>query len=456
MRRINLSADRLVSSLLAVSRREIVCLLDSCGVPHLGSHLLLAGLEPREIVELNSENPAETLAVLDEKLAADHFAFFTIAYDFGLKLETVAPRPKEFANFHEPDIFLALFDNLIVHDYATGASFIIGDEQNFERLQTKLEKAADVKSEFPNEKSIIVSNFSRAEYIAAVKKAKRFIQRGDTYQINLTRQIRAELPAALAPQQIFLNLRENHPAPFAAFLRRRNDYVVSASPERFFKVQSPKSKVQSPVISTSPIKGTRRRGKTFAEDERLKTELLNSAKDRAENTMIVDLLRNDIGKICEFGTVSVEKLCDLEEHPTLFHLVSTISGKLRENIRFSDILRAAFPCGSITGAPKFRTMQIVDELETANRGLSMGAIGFSMENGNRWKSEKGEDIAFRFPFSVFRLTDSSVAIRTMVIKNNEAIFNVGGGIVIDSIPADEYDETATKARALLAAINAEI
>ncbi len=153
--------------------------------------------------------------------------------------------------------------------------------------------------------------------------------------------------------------------------------------------------------------------------------------------MIVDLLRNDIGRICKFGSVEVEKLCDLEIHPTLFHLVSTITGELRENLNFSDIIKAVFPCGSITGAPKIRTMQIIDELETANRGLSMGTIGCSIQNSK---------------FKIQNSSELSVAIRTMVIRENKAIFNVGGGIVIDSVPEDEYEETLIKAKALISAI----
>jgi anthranilate/para-aminobenzoate synthase component I len=166
---------------------------------------------------------------------------------------------------------------------------------------------------------------------------------------------------------------------------------------------------------------------------------LTSEKDWAENTMIVDLLRNDIGKICEFGSVKVEKLCDLETHPTLFHLVSTIRGELRENINFTDILKAVFPCGSITGAPKISTMQIIDEIETTNRGLSMGAIGYSIQNEQ---------------FKIQNSIDLNVAIRTMVVRNREAIFNVGGGIVIDSVLVNEYEETLVKAKALLNALGA--
>ncbi len=151
--------------------------------------------------------------------------------------------------------------------------------------------------------------------------------------------------------------------------------------------------------------------------------------------MIVDLLRNDIGRVCKFGSVRVEELCALEEHPTLFHLVSTIRGELRENTGFAELLKAVFPCGSITGAPKIRTMQIIDELETASRGLSMGAIGYIGFDGT---------------------IDVNVAIRTMVARDGKAVFNVGGGIVIDSVPEAEYEETLVKAKALMNAINGKM
>ncbi|HEV8592993.1 MAG TPA: aminodeoxychorismate synthase component I, partial [Pyrinomonadaceae bacterium] len=254
------------------------------------------------------------------------------------------------------------------------------------------------------------------------------IRSGETYQTNLTQQITVQ--TSLSPAEIFLRLRRDHPAPFAAFLRRNDSTVVSASPERFLKIANG-------IISASPIKGTRARGNTPAADEALRNELLTSEKDRAENTMIVDLLRNDLGRVCEFGSVEVEKLCDLEEHPTLFHLVSTITGKLRDGVSFSDILKATFPCGSITGAPKIRTMKIIDELEPDNRGLSMGAIGIYVPP----------------QFGIFdALFNMSVAIRTMTIRDGEAVFNVGGGITIESDPESEYDESLLKAKALLNAL----
>jgi len=170
--------------------------------------------------------------------------------------------------------------------------------------------------------------------------------------------------------------------------------------------------------------------------------LSNSEKERAENIMIVDLMRNDLGRICEFGSIEVKKLCEIETYSTLFQMVSTISGKLRDNIEFSDVLTALFPCGSITGAPKIRTMQIIEALEPSSRGLSMGAIGYHMAN---------PDFAHRL-LSAENLTNCSVAIRTMNISRRNIRFKVGGGIVIDSEPSAEYEETNLKAKALLNAI----
>ncbi len=425
--------------------------MDSCAISYLNSHLLIAGINPVEVLQITNENQNETLKIFNEKITRSNLAcIFTISYDFGLRLENIEMRKKEFSAFSEPHVFLALFDCLVVHDYNQNKTFLRGDEGQFGKIEKLL--ATDFPSfstsiNFADSK--IISNFTREEYLSTVEKIQEYIRRGDTYQTNLTQQFRAELPENLTPQQIFWRLRESHPAPFAAFIKREEDFVVSISPERFFRVQSPKSKVQSPIIWTSPIKGTRQRGKNKIEDEFLREELLESGKDRAENVMIVDLLRNDIGRICKFGSVKVEKLCDLETHPTLFHLVSTVKGELREGINFPQMIKAVFPCGSITGAPKIRTMQIIDELETVNRGLSMGAIGYSIPN-SKFLIQNSK---FNTPNS---LLDLNVAIRTMVIRGRKAIFNVGGGIVIDSVPEEEFEETLVKAKALINAINGKI
>jgi para-aminobenzoate synthetase component 1 len=443
VQRLDISADDLVSALLRDSRASATCILDSCGVSHLGSHLLIAGISPVERLEVSYESVFDTLKLLDKKLGGDLAAIFTISYDFGLKMAAFESRHDLVAS-PEPDIYLALFDTLVVHDYDTGKTFLCGNADKFDELREKLtQKAASCTSPRVSKGETFKANFTRAEYLAGVEQIKERIRDGDTYQTNLTQQLTVELSEGVTPEMIFARLRRDHPAPFSAYIKRPDSTVVSASPERFFKVTteggntSGSDCAQLSTISTSPIKGTRRRGTTAAEDDQLRRELLSSEKDRAENTMIVDLLRNDLGRVCEFGSVHVEKLCDLEEHPTLFHLVSTISGKLREEVNFSDILRAVFPCGSITGAPKISTMKIIDAIETTNRGLPMGAIGYYVPDS--WDLGLGT-------------WDLSVAIRTMVIRDGVATFNVGGGITIDSDPQKEYDETLLKAKALLAAI----
>lgn len=439
VKRINIVADDLIKALLRLSRHHAVCILDSCGVRHLGSHLLVAGIEPVEIIEIKSDDAGETLTLLDEKLNGDHAAIFSISYDFGLKLLGIERRKTEFPTLPEPDVYLALFDALVVHDYNSGETRLVGDDMPFASINSQLTQSMEGEADIAETAGQIRSNFTKAQYLAAVEEINERIRNGDTYQTNLTRQITATLPDGLTPEIVFAGLRRDHPAPFAAFIKRLDSVVVSASPERFFRVSPYAGEGAGRVISTSPIKGTLRRGKTSIKDEILRKQLMASSKDRAENTMIVDLLRNDLGRVCEFGSVRVEKLCDLEEHPTLFHLVSTISGELRDEVKFSDILRAVFPCGSITGAPKISTMKIIDEIETANRGLSMGAIGYYAPA--TWNSG----------LATF---DLSVAIRTMVISDGIATFNVGGGITIDSDPQSEYDETILKSKALLHALDA--
>lgn len=434
MKKIEISADRLVNSLLNLSREFQVSILDSCGIRYLDSRYLIAGLNPSETFYLEDENPQKTLDFLDKKLSSkSFFHIFTISYNLGLKLEKINARKKEFSTFFEPDVFLAAYEVLIIHDYLSGATKLIGNEKKFSEIENLLKDSDGNFDDSSDGNSTLSSNFSKSSYLKTIEKVQEYIRRGDTYQTNLTQQFRARLPENLSPEKIFWRLRKNNPAPFAAFIKRANDTVVSISPERFFRIEKNK-------IETSPIKGTRRRGKNPGEDKILKTELLTSAKDLAENTMIVDLLRNDLGRVCRFGSVRVKKLCELETHPTFFHLVSTVSGKLKENTKFSEILKAVFPCGSITGAPKIRTMQIIDRLETANRGLSMGAIGYSIQNAK---------------FKMQNSVDLNVAIRTMVIKNSEATFNVGGGILIDSCAENEFEETLIKAKAILKAINAD-
>lgn len=425
MRDLDLTADELIDALLGLADTKNVCILDSCGVGHLGSHLLIAGFAPVAQIELGDNDAEATLANFEELLETEHAAVFTLSYDFGRALIS---RENPALPDAEPFVFVSLFVVLIIHDYDSGRTFLTGKEACFDSVEDQL-RGSDWSSSQTTAPTAITSNFTRSEYIEAVGKIKELIRSGDTYQTNLTRRIEVELPPNLSSETIFRRLRKNHPAPFSAFIKRSNSTVISASPERFFKIEGDR-------ISASPIKGTRPRGATPEQDAALRAELLSSEKDRAENTMIVDLLRNDLGRVCEYGSVSVEKLCEIEEHPSLYHLVSTISGTLRANTGFGEIVRSLFPCGSITGAPKIRTMEVIDEIETVPRGLSMGAIGYRIPGS----------------FGIGESVDLSVAIRTMVIRDGQAVFNVGGGIVIDSDPDLEYEETVLKSRALMDAL----
>lgn len=428
--KIDFSASQLVASAFAIAEGSNVCILDSCGVGSTRSNKLIIGIDPVETLSVTNDDPTDTLERFESLTNGTLPLIFTLSYDFGMKLQRVKNSLRQAA--FEPDLFAATFESLIVHDYEKNETVIVGDRDKCTELSDILnESSSNLRTEVPMSKPSIRSNSTKAKYLAAIDTVKERIRRGDTYQSNLTQQLTAKLPPQLKAPQIFSRLREQHPAPFAAYIDRGETTVVSASPELFFRVENGRS------IVTSPIKGTRPRGSNSIEDNALREDLVNSPKDRAENTMIVDLLRNDLGRVCDFGSVVVEELCKLEEHPSLFHLVSTVRGQLRGDATATSVIKALFPCGSITGAPKISTMQIIDGIERTPRGLSMGSIGCFIPKG--------------FSDNESHL-ELSVAIRTMVIRDQVATFNVGGGIVIDSDPESEYAETLTKATSLLDAI----
>jgi anthranilate/para-aminobenzoate synthase component I len=272
----------------------------------------------------------------------------------------------------------------------------------------------------PTNNTPLLSNFSRADYKLAVNKAIDYIRAGDVFQVNLSQRFTVGIPAH--PAAIYSALLQQSPARYGAYFNYEDFALISNSPELFLRI-TPERK-----IITRPIKGTRPRAAG------METELRDSSKDQAELNMIVDLERNDLGRICRTGSVKVTQPRTIEAHPTVYHGVAAIEGTLRDEIAFVDILRATFPGGSVTGAPKIRAMEIVDELETVNRGPYCGAIGYLAADG-----------AIEF----------SVAIRTMIIKDGLAHIFVGGGIVADSDPAQEYEETLVKARAMFAALGIE-
>ena len=265
------------------------------------------------------------------------------------------------------------------------------------------------------------STFTRRGYLDAVARVREYIVAGDIFQANLSQRFQAQLP--VPPFQLYQQLRRRNPAPFSAYLDFGELQVLSASPERFLRLDQQRREVE-----TRPIKGTRPRGLGPMHDAALGRALAESEKDRAENVMIVDLLRNDLSRVCRPGTVRVPELFALEHHPTVHHLVSTVLGELDPSADAIDLLRATFPGGSITGAPKVRAMEIIAELEPTQRGVYCGSIGYLSASG---------------------AMDTSIVIRTYLALRGQVYFQAGGGIVADSDPELEYRETLDKARGLI-------
>ena len=264
------------------------------------------------------------------------------------------------------------------------------------------------------------SSFTHRAYLDEVAKVREYIFAGDIFQANLSQ--RFEAPCAEPPWPFYRRLRAHNPAPFAAFMELPGAAIVSASPERFLHVDP------SGHVETRPIKGTRARGFGPEHDAALGQALTESAKDRAENLMIVDLMRNDLSRVCTPGSVRVSELFSLERYATVHHLVSTVVGDLSPGTDALDALRQAFPGGSITGAPKLRAMEIIAECEPSRRGVYCGSIGY---------------------WSVTGALDTNIAIRTAVMRDGRIYFSAGGGIVADSDPEQEYRETLDKARATI-------
>lgn len=269
----------------------------------------------------------------------------------------------------------------------------------------------------------VTSNFSREGYIEAVARAVEYVHAGDCFQVNLSQRLLA--PLREHPLDLYGRLRALNPAPFAGYFDLGDFQLLSASPERFLRLHPDGS------VETRPIKGTRPRGRTPADDAAQLRDLVGNPKDRAENVMIVDLLRNDLGRVCEFGSVTVPRVCEPETFRFVHHLVSEVRGKLRPGMGPFDLLAAAFPGGSVTGAPKVRAMEVIAELEPTARGPYCGALG--------WVGFDGA-------------MDTNILIRTFTAGRGWVQFPVGGGVVADSDPRREYDETLVKAAGLLRAL----
>jgi para-aminobenzoate synthetase component 1 len=359
------------------------------------------------------------------------------------------PRPRV-DEFRVPDLAVGVYDWVIAWDHAQDRAWLIstGYPEGRERAGSRLKEvgqaiecgdrppglsdrsrqawrpAATIQaSQYPLPGHPgVTSTFDRPGYLDAVRRAIEYVHAGDCFQVNLSQRLLA--PLTEHPLDLYARLRERNPAPFAAYFDLGDFAVASASPERFLKVTDGE-------VETRPIKGTRPRGKTPAEERERIAELAASPKDRAENVMIVDLLRNDLGRVCEYGTVRVPRVCQVETFRYVHHLVSEVRGRLAAGKTPADLLRACFPGGSVTGAPKVRAMEIIAELEPTARGPYCGSLGYLGFDGTM---------------------DASILIRTFTAGRGWVQFPVGGGIVADSDPEREYEETLHKAEGLLRAL----
>lgn len=456
-----------------------VTLLDSAGdAEHLGRHSFLAA-DPTTAVRSKGQLTQQLVDGRWIRVARDPLAhvgtlmapYMTepvpglppfqggaagyIGYDWGMMLERV-PRTR-YDDLAVSDVLLALYDWVIAWDHAERRAWVISTgipERGKPRVERAARRLAFVKKRLtqrpgagglpPRQKDAVAtgaplqpaapsypvpdlpgvrSNFTRDGYLDAVERVIEYVFAGDIFQANLSQRL--EAPLRGTPLDLYRRLRTRNPAPFSAYLDFGDLVVASSSPERFLRVE-PGGRVE-----TRPIKGTRPRGTGPEHDAALARALFESDKDRAENVMIVDLLRNDLSRVCRAGTVRVPELFAVEHYTTVHHLVSTVVGELTPEHGPADLLRAAFPGGSITGAPKVRAMQIIAELEPTQRAVYSGSIGY---------------------LSLTGALDTSIVIRTCLVLGVQVYAQVGGGIVADSDPESEYRETLDKARGLVAAL----
>ncbi len=399
------------------------------------------GIDPFYILNAKNENPLkklrEILSCYKFSVKKNNIPFLGgavgfLSYDLGRGTRDDLNIPGCFFCFYNTVIII---DNIkkILYIFAVGfpeTKYYLSKmlcEYNIKKIENLLyfseqQKISGEKSGSKSNPAQLRSNFNKKDYISAVIKAKRYIKNGDIYQVNLSHRFQTQ--THLSSAEIYKRLRGLSPSCFSAYFDAGDFQILSSSPERFLKLQGN-------TVITTPMKGTRSRGATKEKDAALKEELMNSKKDKAELTMIVDLERNDLGRVCKYGTIKVNSLRQLEEYSTVFQTTATVSGQLHKDKDRIDLLRACFPGGSITGCPKIRAMEIIAELEPNSRNIYTGCLGYLSFSGSM---------------------DFNILIRTILKKQDKVYFGVGGGIVADSEPESEYQETLVKARAMIEAI----
>jgi para-aminobenzoate synthetase component 1 len=343
------------------------------------------------------------------------------SYDLARRLETLPVIAEDAEQIAE--MAVGIYQWVVIVDHQQQQSYLVGHDREAQKWQALIAQFSHLPEQQVHEAFKVVgtinSNMDKAFYTQAFNRIKQYLKDGDCYQVNLAQRFAAHCEGD--PWMAYQTLRKINAAPFGCYLNLPEVQILSSSPERFLKLTQG-------VVETKPIKGTRPRKQDDAEDRQQIKSLESSHKDRAENLMIVDLLRNDISKTCEKGSVKVPVIFDVESYATVHHLVSTVTGLLADDQHALDLLKSCFPGGSITGAPKIRAMEIIEELEPNRRGVYCGAIGYIGFDGNM---------------------DTNIAIRTLVHSKNTIRFWAGGGIVNDSVMEEEYQESFDKAAAML-------
>ncbi len=448
-REVQADLETPVSAYLKIARGNYSFLLESVEGGERLARYSFIGTEPSFILKTGGENPIDPLLLVEKEFNRSHpvpiadlprfhggmvgYLSYEVARYFE-RLPSPVHNPLDL-----PESVLMLADTLLVFDHLTHRIMIIsyahldGDiERAYLKATCKIDDLVDrLEQPIPSEasrsaplvRSDVSSNFSQAEFEAKVRQAKEYICAGDIIQVVLSQRLARQTDAN--PFAVYRALRSINPSPYMYYLQLGDFHIIGASPELL-------ARVEDGVVSTHPIAGTRPRGKDATEDLALEEELKSDEKERAEHIMLVDLGRNDIGRISEPGTVEVTQLMDVERYSHVMHLVSHVQGRLRAGLSQFDALRACFPAGTVSGAPKIRAMEIIAELEREKRGSYAGAVGYLDFSGN---------------------LDTAITIRTIVIKDNIAYIQAGCGIVADSIPEREYQESISKAQALLTAID---
>ena len=407
--------------------------------------------QARDVTRITG-NPFEELELLVNKFRVKENSILSpltggavgyFGYDLARFLEKLPS--KSIDDLKLPDAYFMFIDTVILFDHWENKKYILSvtkpskdlkeSEKAAQNSLALLEKQIRIREKRKTNRKIdtrynceirMSPMISKKEYIEMIKRVKEYIRAGDVYEVNLSHRLEGKLENE--PWEIYKKINSFNPAPFSAYMKFGDLKIISSSPERFLKVKGT-------AAESRPIKGTRPRGKTLKEDEALRNELLLSEKEKAENLMIVDLVRNDLGRVCKFGSVEVAELMTIEPYSRVFQMVSTIRGELCGDKNTFDCIKACFPGGSMTGAPKIRAMEIIDELEPVRRGIYSGSLGYLSFSGE---------------------IDLNIIIRTIIASEGKMYLQAGGAIVADSDPEAEYEETWHKAMSVLEGIGGQI